>query len=183
MDKSKNMYRDITNDNQEIYKITEPGEYVFYFENKSGNIIFDTTCENADLKIYGLYQCNNLDELTLNITQKHSTPNSTSNVLIKSILRDKSTFNFTGTINIKREAINSIAHLTNSNLLLSESAHVITNPQLEVIPGEVECTHAATTSPLNQKQLNYLQAKGLSENNAKQLLIDGFINEILKLKK
>ncbi len=177
------MYKDITNDNQEIYEITKPGEYVFYFENKVGNLSFNIACENIDVKIYGLYQCNNLDKLTLNITQKHSAPNSTSNVLIKSILRDKSTFNFTGTINIKRGAVNSIAHLTNNNLLLSESAHIITNPQLEVIPGEVECTHAATTSPLNQKQINYLETKGLPENNAKQLLINGFINEILQIKK
>ncbi|HIP50088.1 MAG TPA: SufD family Fe-S cluster assembly protein [Candidatus Pacebacteria bacterium] len=176
------MFINITKDNQKIYKITTPGEHIFYFENKTGHIIFDIACENADIKIYGLYQCKDSDKLTLNITQKHSAPNSTSDVLIKSILRDKSTFNFTGLIHIFKNAVNSTAHLTNTNLLLGTDSHVITSPQLEVVPNQVDCEHSAKTIPLDILQLNYIISRGISEESAKQLLINGFISEIKKIK-
>ncbi|XLQ20440.1 MAG: SufB/SufD family protein [Candidatus Moraniibacteriota bacterium] len=177
------MFRDITTDNQEIYKITVPGDYVFYFENKTNNLIFDIQCEDAHVKIYGLYTCKNSDAFNLHITQRHSSPNSISNVLIKSILYDKSNFNFTGVIDILKEAINSTANLENYNLLLSDKAHVITSPQLEVVPNEVNCKHSAKIIPLDTAQLNYMTSRGISIEAAKQLLIDGFTDEILQIKK
>ena len=177
------MYKDITHDNQTTYEITKPGEYIFYFENKNGSITFNITCENASVYIYGLYQGKNEDNFILHITQNHISPNATSQSIIKSVLDDKSTLNFTGTICIDKKAINSIAHLTNHNLLLSKSAHAITKPQLEIIPGQVECTHSAITAPLNKYQLRYLTMRGIKLTNAKQLLIDGFVTKILKIKK
>jgi len=174
------MYKNITNDDQTTYEITKPGEYIFYFENKNGSITFNITCENASVYIYGLYQGKNEDNFILHITQNHTLPNATSQSIIKSVLDDKSIFNFTGTICIGKKAINSIAHLTNHNLLLSKYAHAITKPQLEITPSQVECTHSATTAPLNNKQISYLQSRGLSKKYAKQLLINGFINEIKK---
>ncbi len=177
------MYKNITNDDQTTYEITKPGEYIFYFENKNGSITFNITCENASVYIYGLYQGKNEDNFILHITQNHISPNATSQSIIKSVLDDKSTLNFTGTICIDKKAINSIAHLTNHNLLLSKSAHAITKPQLEIIPGQVECTHAATTSPLNKKQIYYLMARGISIKEAEQLLIYGFMDEIKNIKK
>jgi Fe-S cluster assembly protein SufD len=99
------------------------------------------------------------------------------------VLNDNSKLTFTGTVHIKKEALNSIAHLVNHNLLLNKSASAIANPQLEVYPSEVECTHCAKTIPLPQTQINYLQTRGLSINNAKELLANGFVDEILKIKK
>ncbi len=177
------MYENITNDNQTTYEITKPGEYVFYFENKNGDITFNIACENVNVYIYGLYQEREEDNFTLNITQNHISPNATSRSIIKSVLDDKSTLNFTGTICIDKKATNSIAHLTNHNLLLSKSARAITKPQLEIIPGQVECTHAATTSPLNKNQIYYLMSRGISTKKAEQLLIHGFIAEIKNIKK
>ncbi len=176
------MFIDITENTKKTYKITSPGKYIFYFKNKTCNITFDIACENANVKIYGLYKCTNSDEITLNITQKHSAPNSKSDILIKSILQDKSTFNFTGLINISKNAINSTAHLTNKNLLLSDTAQIITSPQLEVASSNVNCKHSAQTTPLDIEQLNYLITRGISKSDAEQLLVNGFINKIKSIK-
>ncbi|MEA3323230.1 MAG: SufD family Fe-S cluster assembly protein, partial [Patescibacteria group bacterium] len=78
--------------------------------------------------------------------------------------------------------VDTIAHFTNHNLLLNKNAHTTISPQLEVMPSDVECTHATTTAPLNKKQLQYLSARGMTNTQAKQLLIDGFINEISRIK-
>ncbi|MEA3323460.1 MAG: SufD family Fe-S cluster assembly protein, partial [Patescibacteria group bacterium] len=85
-------------ENKKIYKITKPGDYIFYFENKIGDITFDISCSDANVKIYGLYRGKDTQQFTLNIKQNHTAPNSKSVAIIKSILDDKSTLNITSTI-------------------------------------------------------------------------------------
>jgi len=178
------MFKNITKDNTKNYKITNAGEYVFYFENKNGNVTFDIRCENADVKIYGLYTDDtNPQKFKLHITQKHTTPNSESTTIIKSTLKNESTLNITSTINIDINGINTNAHFVNKNLLLNDKAQTIVTPQLEVIPGNVSCTHATSTTPLDKYQLQYLVTRGINVETAQQLLIEGFLNEILILKK
>ena len=177
------MFRNISQENNTIYKITKPGEHVFYFENRTGTIIFDINCEDADVKIYGLCECKNSDEVILNIIQKHSSPNNTSNVLVKSVLTGKSIFNFTGTIQVPQHSVNVEARLTNNNLLLSDTSQVITLPQLEVVPHNTKCTHAATVTPLDENQIDYLITRGITRDAATELLINGFTNEIKKIYK
>ncbi|MEN8252076.1 MAG: SufD family Fe-S cluster assembly protein [Patescibacteria group bacterium] len=177
------MFKNISQEKKKNYKITTPGEYVFYFENKSGDITFDIQCENANVKVFGLYTCKNSENFSLNITQKHSSPNSISEVLIKSILTDSSIFNFTGTIQIPKNSKNSTAHLTNNNLLLDTKSQAITSPQLKVVPSEVDCKHSAKTTPLDAQQLEYIIYRGISKDDAKKLLLNGFTHEITQHKK
>ena len=172
------MFKDISTDKKEIYKITKPGDYLFYFENKIGNLTFDIKCEDANVKIYGLYTGKNKDNFMLNIKQNHTVPNSATTVLIKSVLDNTSRLNITSTIFIGEKGINTNASFTNKNLLLSNKAQTIISPQLEVIPGDVQCTHATSTSPLDTKQLQYLIARGIDIVKARKLLIKGFINEV-----
>jgi len=178
----KGMFKDISQENKKVYKITKPGDYIFYFENKIGNITFDISCSDANVKIYGLYRGKDTQQFTLNIGQNHIAPNSKSIAIIKSILDNKSILEITSTISIDKKGVDTIAHFTNHNLLLNKNAHTIISPQLEVMPSNVECTHATTTAPLNKKQLQYLSTRGITNTKAKQLLIDGFINEILQIK-
>ncbi len=176
------MFKNISRKNKNVYKITKPGNYVFYFENKTDSIIFNIQCEKVDVQIYGLYRGKNSDQFTLDIVQNHTVPNSKSSVLIKSILDNKSKLNITSTISIDKNGSNTIANFINQNLLLNNSAHAIISPQLQVVPGDVECTHATTTSPLDALQLQYLTTRGINIDKAKQLLIDGFVQEIQKNK-
>lgn len=176
------MFKDISQKNEKVYKIAKPGDYIFYFENKTGDITFDISCSDANVKIYGLYRGKDTQQFTLNLIQNHESPNSKSTVLIKSILDDKSTLNIKSTIFIDKKGLNTIAHFTNHNLLLNNNAHTKISPQLEVMPSDVECTHATTTAPLDKKQLQYLTARGITNAKAKQLLIDGFINDTLQIK-
>jgi Fe-S cluster assembly protein SufD len=172
------MFKDITTDKQENYKITKSGNYLFYFENKIGTLTFDINCKKANVEIYGLYIGKNKDDFTLKINQNHTTSNSKSAVLIKSVLDNKSKLNITSTISIKEKGANTDASFINKNLLLSSKTQTSISPQLKVIPGEVQCTHATSTSPLDAKQLQYLIARGINVSQARKLLIKGFINEI-----
>ncbi|NEO64862.1 MAG: Fe-S cluster assembly protein SufD, partial [Moorea sp. SIO4G2] len=67
----------------------------------------------------------------------------------------------------------------NRNLLLSPKARVDTKPQLEITADNVKCSHGATVSQLEADEVFYLQSRGLKETDARNLLIDAFVAEII----
>jgi Fe-S cluster assembly protein SufD len=64
------------------------------------------------------------------------------------------------------------------NLLLSPKAHADAIPGLEIEANDVRCTHAAAIAQVDRDQLYYLRSRGLSEPQAKRLIIDGFLQEL-----
>lgn len=177
------MHYIISKNTKEKYIISIPGKHVFYFENLSVRIQFIIDAENVDLQIYGLYQGSTDENFDLSITQIHNTPNSKSTTLIKSVLDDNSRIHFTGKIRIEKNAKNSKALLTNKNLLLNKKASAMSIPQLEVLPHEVECTHAAVTAPLDSNQIDYLITRGITDKEARKLLVNGFVQEVKRYSK
>ncbi|MCK4635600.1 MAG: SufD family Fe-S cluster assembly protein [Candidatus Moranbacteria bacterium] len=176
------MFKNITEDNQTKYTIKESGKHIFYFENKSGEITFSIESEKAKVFIFGLYQGKEKNKFNLKTNQHHKYPNSESHLLIKTVLDNESQFDYEGKIRIERKAQKTQASLKNQNLIISDNAKVSTLPQLEILPNEVKCSHSATVSDLNKAQLYFLMSRGVSESDAKNLLIQGFIEEILKVK-
>ena len=63
-------------------------------------------------------------------------------------------------------------------MLLSETAEVNAKPELEIYADDVKCSHGATTGELDEEMLFYLRSRGLKKEDAKKLLIEGFINEL-----
>ncbi len=176
------MFKNITKDNQKTYTITKPGKHIFYFENKNGEITFSIKCEKAKVFIFGLYQGKENNKFNLKTIQQHKQPNSESHLLIKTVLDDKSQLNYEGKIKIEKPAQKTKASLKNENLTVSDDAKVTTLPQLEILPNDVKCSHSATISDLNKDQLYFLMSRGVSKSDAKELLIQGFIEEVLKVK-
>ena len=73
-----------------------------------------------------------------------------------------------------------IAHQTNKNLLLSNTAKMNSNPQLEIYADDVKCSHGSTSGSLDEDAIFYLMSRGLSEFEAKKLLIKGFLTEAVE---
>ncbi len=174
------MFQKITDNTIHNYEISTPGEHIFYIANITANITFTITTKQAYVSVYGLYDGAHDDHYTLNITHRHEAAESKSTTLIKSILQDRSFFHFTGKIHIAKEAQHVHAELTNHNLILSDHAHAISMPQLEVHPHEVTCMHRSSTKPLDPDQMAYLTTRGITETAARDLLITAFRDEIKK---
>jgi Fe-S cluster assembly protein SufD len=68
----------------------------------------------------------------------------------------------------------------NRNLLLSKQAHADAIPGLEIEANDVRCTHAAAIAQVDPEQLHYLRARGVPEAQAKSLIIDGFLQELVE---
>lgn len=172
----------------ELIKITEknnnlvfnkPGVYVVYFNNISGTISCRIEAENIKLYMVGLYDTKGKDKYTVRTEQIHLSPNSFSDLFVLSVADESSSLSFSGLIRIEKDAQQSHAYQKNQNLLLSGDAFVDSRPILEILANDVFCTHGSTTGPISKDQLYYLQTKGLSLQQAKELSITGFKNQVV----
>jgi Fe-S cluster assembly protein SufD len=97
----------------------------------------------------------------------------------KNILNDKSFAEFSGLVYVHKNAHETDSQQHNHNLLLSDSARVMSRPQLQIDADDVECAHGSTIGQLNPEEIFYIQSRGMSESEAKSLLTFGFAKEIV----
>ncbi|MEQ8969541.1 MAG: Fe-S cluster assembly protein SufD [Coleofasciculus sp. C1-SOL-03] len=107
-------------------------------------------------------------------------PHGMTDQLHKCIIDDRAHGVFNGKVFVPQAAQFTNAAQLNRNLLLSAKARVNTKPQLEITADQVKCSHGATVSQLDPEDVFYLQSRGLNETNARNLLIDAFVAEILQ---
>ena len=93
--------------------------------------------------------------------------------------KDKARGSFYGELKVQPDAQKTEAHQTNRNILLSPMAKMATKPQLEIYADDVKCSHGATTGQLDTNALFYMQQRGLSLPQARQLLLAAFLEETL----
>ena len=108
-----------------------------------------------------------------------SKPYGTTNQLHKCIVSDRAHTVFNGKVFVPKEAQQTDATQLNRNLMLSPKARVDTKPELQITADNVKCAHGATVSQLEAEEIFYLRSRGLTENDANQLLIDAFAAEIV----
>lgn len=111
--------------------------------------------------------------------QEHKAPHTNSDLLYKNVLMDQSKTIFSGMIKVLPEADKTDAYQTNRNLLLSEDAVANSLPGLEIEANDVKCSHGATSGKLDEKELFYMLSRGISKKQAQELLVFGFLEEVL----
>lgn len=99
----------------------------------------------------------------------------------KSLLTGRSKSSFTGTISICQDAQKSAAAQLSRNLILDDRSEVNTRPQLEVLADDVKANHGATVGQLQEDEIFYLQSRGVSREEAKQLVARGFVFSALEV--
>jgi|SRR6185369_13192312 len=176
-------YKDITTDTETTYTLSSQEKTVYYMLNRSGNISFELSGEGAEAHIFAFFIGKGADSSKLNIIQKHSAPRTTSSALVKSILMDDSEFTYEGLIRITKDGNQADASQESRSLLLSENATAFTKPALEILADDVKCRHAATVSPISEEALFFAKSRGLSENQATELLLTGFMNDAMNAMK
>ena len=155
-----------------------PGKYVVFFSNISGTISCTIKAEKVELFMLGLYEVDGTKKYSVKTKQIHSAPNSFSDLYIVSVVQGSSSFSFSGLIRIEKGARQSHAYQKNQNLLLSEKSSVDSCPILEILANDVFCTHASTSGPISEEQLQLLQMRGIERDEAKNLVVEGFTHQI-----
>jgi Fe-S cluster assembly protein SufD len=135
--------------------------------------------QGAEVFLNGLHHLAGAAEAQSITSVDHVAPSTMSDQLYKSILRDKSHSVFHGKIMVRREAQLTNAYQLNKNLLLSSEARVDTKPQLEIFADDVKCSHGAAIGQLDDEQMFYLQTRGIDRAAAGEMLVHGFVEDVL----
>ena len=143
------------------------------------NICVQLDGENAQCNINSLTLSKNNQHIDNNIIVNHNSPQTHSTQFVKSILFDTSTGVFNGRTVVHENAQKITAHQTNKNLLLSKKANMNANPQLEIYADDVKCSHGSTTGQIDEDALFYLRSRGINKQDAMELMVTGFANEVL----
>jgi Fe-S cluster assembly protein SufD len=111
---------------------------------------------------------------------EHSMPRCTSSQEFKNVVDGRAHAVFQGRIRVAPDAQKTDAQQVSRSLLLSSAAAADTKPELEILADDVKCSHGATIGDLDEDALFYLRARGVGEAEARSLLIDAFIGELIE---
>jgi Fe-S cluster assembly protein SufD len=152
------------------------------FGSARGKVRMETKLagRGSSAKVTGAYVGRGTQHLDFDTTQEHAAPNTTSDLAFRGVLGDRATAVWRGMIRVDPGAQQTDAFQESRNLLLSTKAHADAIPGLEIEANDVRCTHAAAVAQVDREQLHYLRARGLGEEQAKNLIIDGFLQALVE---
>jgi Fe-S cluster assembly protein SufD len=136
--------------------------------------------EGVEASLDGLYLADGVQQADTHLTVRHARPDCSSHQLYKGILAGSARAVFNGRIIVDQDAQKTDANQSNRNLLLSDSATVHSNPQLEIFADDVRCTHGSTVGRLDEEAVFYLRSRGIARDEAIRMLTLAFAGEVLE---
>lgn len=133
----------------------------------------------AEAFLDGMYFCGANQHMDLRTVQNHVSPKATSRAFYKGAVAGGGRTVFQGLINVAPGASGTDAFLTNRNLILGEAARSDSIPTLKIGNNDVQCSHGSTSGRLSAEELFYLESRGLSPADAREMLVVGYFEELL----
>lgn len=136
--------------------------------------------ENCTTDLYGAYVLKGKQHVDNHTVVDHKVANCLSNELYKGVIDESATAVFNGKVFVRQDAQKINAFQSNGNVLLSDNASVNSKPELEIYADDVKCSHGSTTGQLDDEAIFYLEARGISKEKARALLVSAFVGEVLE---
>jgi Fe-S cluster assembly protein SufD len=136
------------------------------------------TGSGASAQVNGVMFTSGRQHLAYFTRQDHIAPHTTSDLLYRGGLKDRSRIVWKGMIRVEKQAQRTDAYQKNDNLVLSESARADSIPGLEIEANDVRCTHGATAGRVDEDMIFYAQARGIPRAVAIRLIVEGFFAEV-----
>jgi Fe-S cluster assembly protein SufD len=140
----------------------------------------DLAGQGSNGRMSGFYFTDGVQHLDHDTQQNHFAPNTTSDLLFKGALKGRSRSVWQGMIYVAPGAQKTDGYQANRNLILDDHARADSIPGLEILADDVRCTHGATIGKLEEEPLFYLQSRGIPEEEAERLLVEGFFDPIMQ---
>ena len=135
--------------------------------------------EGAECQCYGCVIADKQQHVDNNTLITHRVPHCTSTELYKYVLDDKAVGAFAGRVLVEHGAQKTSSQMTNQNLTATKEARMYTQPMLEIYADDVKCAHGSTVGQLNDAAMFYMRQRGISLQEARLLLQNAFINEVI----
>jgi Fe-S cluster assembly protein SufD len=140
----------------------------------------DLIGKGAIAKVSGFYFTNGSQHLDLDTQQNHLAENTTSDLLYKGALLDKSRSVWQGMVYVAPGAQKTDGYQANRNLVLDKNARADAIPGLEILADDVRCSHGATVGRIDATQTFYLESRGIPKLEAAKLVVEGFFDDIMQ---
>jgi Fe-S cluster assembly protein SufD len=134
--------------------------------------------KGADAQVNGVMFTTGRQHLAYFTRQDHVAPHTTSDLLYKAGLKNKSRIVWKGMIRVEKDAQRTNAYQKNDNLILSEFARADSIPGLEIEANDVRCTHGATAGRVDEEMIFYAQARAIPRQTAIRLIVEGFFANV-----
>ncbi|QLQ14102.1 MAG: Fe-S cluster assembly protein SufD [Brevundimonas sp.] len=135
--------------------------------------------KGAEARLNGLYALGGSRHADLTIVVDHLGPDGQTSQLTKGVVRDTARGVFQGKIVVERGADGTDARMQHQALILSERGEVDAKPELIIYADDVQCAHGNTVGALDEQALFYMQQRGISEAEARALLTQAFLFEVV----
>jgi Fe-S cluster assembly protein SufD len=136
--------------------------------------------EGTRSELNGAFLLSGRQEANILTTVDHAAPGGETREIFTGVATDRAHGAFQGRITVRPGAQKVDAHQMSRNLVLGPRAAIDTKPELEIFADDVKCSHGATVGDLDEAALFYLRARGIPNNEARRLLVEGFLREPLE---
>ena len=130
--------------------------------------------------VNGIFNLDNNKNHEIRTSINHLNENTKSYQLIKSVLGENTKSAYQGKIFVKSNAQKTDGYQLSKAILLSDNAEFNAKPELEIYADDVKCSHGSASGSLNQDSIFYLMSRGLNYKEAKELLINGFLLDVVE---
>lgn len=153
----------------------------FAFGTKLTKSFIDVSLDGkgSQIRLDGLSITNSGQHIDLDTQQDHMAPITFSDLSFKTALLGDSRTVWQGMIYVDPAAVQTDGYQSSRNLLLDKRAHADAIPGLEIKTDDVRCSHGATISQIDEDQIFYLKARGLDETTAREMIVNGFFQDIV----
>ncbi len=143
------------------------------------DINIDLEGENSECDIKAALFLDNDEHQEIKTKINHLVPNCKSYQKIKNVLDSEGRGIYQGKIYVKDIAQKTNAYQLSKALLLDDNSEFNSKPELEIYADDVKCSHGSTSGSVDENSIHYLMTRGLTKKEAIQLLINGFLHEIV----
>lgn len=164
--------------------IAADGKYESFCLQKGANIARNETeislnGEGAEAVVNAAYMMNGWATLDTTTNVYHYQPHTKSSQLVKGVVGGTAKGVFQGRIHIAPNAVCTSGTQLHKAMVLSDDAEIDVKPELEIFADDVKCSHGAASGEIDKEQLFYMRSRGIGEEEAKTLLIDAYVTDVI----
>jgi len=177
--------RHVWNFSHERVKVERDGRIDWIFGSLGSHLTknfldLDLAGQGSEGRMSGFYFTDDSQHLDHDTQQNHLAPNTTSDLLFKGALMGQSRSVWQGMIYVAPGADKTDGYQSNRNLILNSDSRADSIPGLEIKADDVRCTHGATVGKIDPEQVFYLLSRGIPQEEAEKLIVEGFFDPIMQ---
>jgi Fe-S cluster assembly protein SufD len=151
------------------FVLNKPGEF---------NLVVPFEKEGGEMEILGIIEAREEGDYKVKVLADHKAKNTFGRVVIKGVAQNGARIKIDGMVKVEKGASLTNSFLEMRVLLLDKKSSAVAEPKLEIENNDVKASHAATVGKIDEDQIFYLKSRGLAEDEAKLIIVEGFLKDI-----